>query len=420
VFTFPPTGQCAEVTQGAYTDGNGLEDYYQSSGCPDTTPKTMITYVSQDSVVAQSIITGIQNFNPALQREDGSYIGTNPSNSEGSVSAINSGGLLWQTPIPSGPSGNQTIPLYATSDGGIVVTNTYAACAPGNISLTIVGYACQSQPTDPTPRALPSESGAGQLGTLYTLDQNGNVTSQTADLGTVYSWTGNWYADPVGSVSNYSFPLLNLASSFWPIAGANASGNSVAALRETLYVRSFAPWPWFGTDPFTFPPCATDCFRGDNRSFSTDTTATARVTAIVDILLPNVVPLIRKPFSDLSYDKNGNHKTGTPTSTVQPTGKGSFHLEMAGSNPLVPFGVAPDIDTKLDITGRSGVGQICYSGHLYGDAFPNSEVFIVNSQHQATMLITFSTPLDRNFGPFTLYGSGNANMGIFASTCVSN
>jgi hypothetical protein len=73
-------------------------------------------------------------------------------------------------------------------------------------------------------------------------------------------------------------------------------------------------------------------------------------------------------------------------------------MEFAGANPLIPL--APDIDTKLDFSALQGIGQICYTGHLYGDAFPNAEVFLVDPRGKATMLLTFTTDGSPNLGPF--------------------
>jgi hypothetical protein len=90
-------------------------------------------------------------------------------------------------------------------------------------------------------------------------------------------------------------------------------------------------------------------------------------------------------------------------------------MDFAGSNPLYPL--SPDIDTKLDFTPVLHSGQICYSGHLYGDAFPNAEVFAMNSGRQATMLLTFTTSGGPNTGPVTLMGDNNRDMGSFSNLC---
>ena len=124
---------------------------------------------------------------------------------------------------------------------------------------------------------------------------------------------------------------------------------------------------------------------------------------------------VPKVFSDPSHDFLGRTKTAHPTITVQ-GGNGKLHMEMAGANPLIPL--APDIDTKLDISMQITGEQACYTGHLFGDAFPNAEVFVVNSRNTAKMLLTFTTKGTRNVGPVELLpGNNNRDMGSFSNVC---
>lgn len=82
---------------------------------------------------------------------------------------------------------------------------------------------------------------------------------------------------------------------------------------------------------------------------------------------------------------------------------------------------SPDIDVRLDMAVllTSG-GQACYAGNLYGDRFPDAEVFIINSQKQSRMLLTFTTPGGPNIGPIAyLPGDGTDNMGLFSDQCLA-
>ena len=90
--------------------------------------------------------------------------------------------MLWQQAIGVGP----LTPLYATADGGAIVTD---------------------------------------YGDLYTLDQNGNLTSQLPDTGAVYSWTGQWYDPPAGSgyVASVTLPGVLFAPSYAAIQAGNPS-----------------------------------------------------------------------------------------------------------------------------------------------------------------------------------------------------
>jgi hypothetical protein len=171
-----------------------------------------MSFVSQSGLASQ-VNVAAPEFVPALQREDGSYIGSDYS---GNLFAIGlDGSVAWQQQIATPPLGWGAAPfvnpLYATADGGAIVTTT-TQC-PTNI---VSNYQC-------TP----------QLGTLYTVDQNGNVTSQTADTGAVYSWSGQWYDPPAagGSLNLLNLAAVNLAGTFWAFAfasGGSPSGTGAA------------------------------------------------------------------------------------------------------------------------------------------------------------------------------------------------
>ena len=125
-----------------------------------------------------------------------------------------------------------------------------------------------------------------------------------------------------------------------------------------------------------------------------------------------------KAYSDPTYDVYGRTATGHPKISATSKGDSNLHMEFAGANPLVPG--SPDINTKLDMSGQVNSGQVCYSGHLYGDAFPNAEAFVINSQKQAAMLLTFTTQGDRTTGPeLLLPGNNSRDMGSFSNQCVA-
>ena len=79
---------------------------------------------------------------------------------------------------------------------------------------------------------------------------------------------------------------------------------------------------------------------------------------------------------------------------------------------------APSLDNYLSITGSATTEQVCYSGQLSGDAFPNTEIFVVNSKCQATTLFTFASTYDRELGPWTLLSPTIVAMGSFSDICV--
>jgi hypothetical protein len=125
---------------------------------------------------------------PALQREDGSFVGTASVGDESvpyMVAFDQTGAVLWSVPNEE--------PKIATADGGVI----------------------------------------GKSGIAY--DQNGSATGQMGSLPT-YSWTANGYQ--IGSVEQLVTNWLNLAVTFWPFSGGNASGNGTATRPATKEVQS--------------------------------------------------------------------------------------------------------------------------------------------------------------------------------------
>jgi hypothetical protein len=188
----------------------GLNQFSSEDCSAGPTPLLQISYVSQDSVTSQ-VTAAVNAFVPALQRGDGSYIGTG----YGNLIALGlDGSLLWQQQL-EGPS---LTPLYATADGGAIVTSS-TQC-PTNIVTSFGGFGA-------SPLCSPA------LGTLYTVDQNGSVTGQTPDTGTVYSWTNQWCVDPEQEVSK---------AQSWPLALGGWTGGSKGNLSGTA---TAAHNPWF-------------------------------------------------------------------------------------------------------------------------------------------------------------------------------
>jgi hypothetical protein len=182
-------------------------------------PETLISYVSQSGLVSQ-VTAGtnptVNNWlNPitlGLQREDGSYIG---ADSSGNLLAIGtSGNVVWQTAM-----GAPVTPLYATADGGAIVTSS-RMCSQNFV---------QNPPWPPAP-CTPT------LGTLYTVDQNGNVTSQMPDPGTTYSWKAAYATtgDPVLNQLPPYFDLATIATSFAASRGGNLTGNGFSLANHTF------------------------------------------------------------------------------------------------------------------------------------------------------------------------------------------
>jgi len=346
---------------------------YTGTTCNLQVPESSTYHLGTTRGSSASTFSVSSLLSPSLQAQDGSFYG---NDSSGNMIKFNqSGSTIWSVP--------GDYPQIATADGGVI----------------------------------------GASGITY--DSQGRATGQVTNMPT-YAWTGDAYRIDPANVLQISSTPVNMALNFWPMDLANNSLNSTAfkSTVETLYLRSFAPWQMFGPEfspkPFsTNYICFADCFYGDNRSFSTSTdpSVTSRITKSVSFLVPGMtVYNDPAPSSDQSRDKFGRTATGSPTGSATSQG-GTIHVQFKGSNPLA---IAPSIVTQMDISGKTGNGQVCYSGKVYGDAFPNAESFLLNSQSQAVVLDDFSTSLDRNWGPLVLLNPINIiPMGSFSNICVA-
>ena len=166
--------------------------------------------------------------------------------------------LTWQTPNPDGsgytsqmatitggaaatavepwvPSeaGSAVVPVLQAQDGSFVRTfwdssgdydDMVAFDAAGNVRWIV---------PNETPQIATADGGViGQSGITY--DQYGNATGVTVSSPT-YSWFGNSYQ--IGSVEQILTNVVNLARSFWPFAGGNASRNGTAIRPVTQDVQ---------------------------------------------------------------------------------------------------------------------------------------------------------------------------------------
>jgi len=371
----------------ASSSGNPLPE-----GCNSTAPAAStfgIAATVGDSVASSATMSlpgQASLINPVLQAQDGTFIGSvGLGPSPGSVTQYNmiafdsSGNLNWSVPYDS--------PQIATADGGVI----------------------------------------GASGVTY--DANGNATGQVPLP--VYAWTGNAYQVDPGQAQQVASTPPDVATSFWPGGdansppGANASGTKTAyqSVKETLYVRSFAPFQWFGPDPLHVPPCLLNCFMGDNRSFTTSLspTVTSRITGVVIFRLPGMAIIDRYAFSSPTYDKWGDTKTAKPDINAVTIGTDTLEMGFFGADPLIfPQSLAPYIKANWDMKYQETASQVCYSGSLHGNQFPDAEAFIVNSQNQASMLLTFTTTGDPNFGPWIyLPQDGTRDMGSFSNVCMA-
>jgi hypothetical protein len=172
------------------------------------------------------------------------------------------------------------------------------------------------------------------------------------------------------------------------------------------------------------PPCLEYCFKGDSRSFtiSISPTVTSKINGIITFVLPGMAIIDAYAYSNTSYDKFGDTATAIPNINAVTIGTDTLEIGETGANPLIfPQSLSPNIKTNLNLMYEDSTpGQVCYSGSMYGNQFPDSEAFVVNSKSQATKLITFATPGSPNAGPIQyLPQDGTSNMGSFSNICVA-
>jgi len=189
-----------------------------NTGCPtDAQAHVELSYVAQDAVTSQvedAVVlpnnsSRVEAFVPVLQREDRSYIGTDTTSEIFGYSNLigvgATGGLLFKQPLSTTPT--VLTPLYATSDGGMVVRSRQV-------------QNCQTNPDQCDTVGTPA---------LFTADPNGNVTAQSPDKGIIYSWKGAY--STVGDPTLESFDDAArppLAVTFAATSGGNLAGNLVA------------------------------------------------------------------------------------------------------------------------------------------------------------------------------------------------
>lgn len=170
------------------------------AGQPNTAAETAIRVVANDSITSQAQFP-VAGFVPALQQEDGSYIGTDLGHNPTAVDL--GGNVLWQNTS----LGIDVAPQYATGDArAIFSSRAIKLCSQGTE---------QCAPFTNTP-------------TQYTFDQYGNLASQLADVGAKPSWTGGWYGTTASSLTAESLLDLSLASTWVATVNGNHSYTSAS------------------------------------------------------------------------------------------------------------------------------------------------------------------------------------------------
>lgn len=188
---------------------------------------------------------------------------------------------------------------------------------------------------------------------------------------------GRWLSiDPLASVqpawSPYHFGANN------PIWNIDIDG----LIPYPITVRSFAPFKSFGGG-----------FHGDDRGFSTSSTATARVHQKIDFDTDKTT-LKTNVWSSPTWHTAAPwfQRTATPSVEIEKnsfkiTKSGdvstfTFRTHYSGANPLTPGAPNIDVFTDFTISENKKAGILSISGKLTGDNFPSTEAFISDPSGQ--------------------------------------
>jgi len=180
-----------------------------------------------------------------------------------------------------------------------------------------------------------------------------------------------------------------------------------------VQIRSFAPFKTFGGG-----------FAGDNRGYSTSSTATSRVaqsftvdpakgtyTAPVTSSSPSEHPLLG---TATAKDDRGSI---TNVTTSEEDGKStvSFTASMAGHNPLVPGSPDIDVHTNFVLTEDDKAGTLNVAASQTGDAFPAAETFIGDTK--GTQVFIGVSAADGN--PYTSLPGDNSRSMMSANFTIT-
>jgi hypothetical protein len=218
----------------------------------------------------------------------------------------------------------------------------------------------------------------------------------------------------------------------------------------TVTARSFSPFEVFGNP---LPYDVGGGYHGDNRDFSADPRATARVTQSTNVtigqngstnsarsdpsigygLVPTGLSVVTLNWSDsnlgvgeqqgsevFNYGLTVTGDPARPSSNAAVSSSGNqltIQQDYAAAMPLA--NLAPDIDVHhratLTTTPRSGANYtLNVTGQLSGDQFPSAEVIVVDSAGQSVLVHTYATPHGPAYGPMvSLTGDSNDPMGSY-------
>jgi hypothetical protein len=182
-------------------------------------------------------------------------------------------------------------------------------------------------------------------------------------------------------------------------------------------IRSFAPFKEFG-----------GWFKGDNRGYSTSSTATSRLaqTFTVDPAKGSLTGLTTgsSPSSHpvlgtaTAKDDKGSITNFTSTENKDGSKTVAFTSTMAAHNPLVPGSPDIDVKTMFSLTENDKTGTLNVNVVQAGDAFPAAETFIGDTKGNQ-LFIGVSPANAGTLGPFTALPGENNRLMMSANFTIT-
>ena len=200
-----------------------------------------------------------------------------------------------------------------------------------------------------------------------------------------------------------------------------------------LYFRRYAPFETFGYLPLLN---MSSRFEGDNRSASTSLNVTSRTYGAVffdqegvfyhfanaDATKTQFDPwgVFRAPWEPSTITGHAHVAMAVDQDSTMFPGEFSFSASTAGAMPLLPNSLTPDINTFVNVTADFHFQNVLrINGEVFGDNFPNLEVFVICLRsRQTALLLDGQTTGGRDSGPLWRLNSSNNKflLGKFGAT----